>query len=157
MKVITTKVNKATGLLQKLQKTLLRLVLITMNKALVRPHLDYGNMIYDEAYNKRFHQKLESIQYNACLALSGAIRGSSREKLYHELGLESLQHWHWYRKLCLFYKIFKENKHIYLFNLIPTKKLDYNTRNTDKITLFHTKHNFFKHCFFHPLLLNGTS
>ena len=62
-------------LLQKLQKTLLRLVLITMNKALVRPHLDYGNMIYDEAYNKRFHQKLESIQCNVCLALSGAIRG----------------------------------------------------------------------------------
>ena len=92
MKVIPTKVNKATGLLQKLQKTLQRLVLITMNKALVRAHLDHGNMIYDEAYNKRFHQKLESIQYNACLALSGAIRGLSREKLCHELGLKSLQH-----------------------------------------------------------------
>ena len=63
-----------------------------MYKASVRPHLDYGDMIYDEAYNERFHQKLESIQYNACLALSGAIRGSSREKLYHELGLKSLQH-----------------------------------------------------------------
>ena len=46
------------------------------------------------------------------------------------------------------YFIFKENKHIYLCNLLPTKKLDYNTRNTDKITLFHTKHNFFKNCFF---------
>ena len=62
-----------------------------MYKALVRPHLDYGDIIYDEAYNETFHQKLESIQYNACLALSGAIRGSSRETLYHELGLESLQ------------------------------------------------------------------
>ena len=91
MKVITTKVNKAIGLLQKLQKTLLRLVLITMYKALVRPHLDYGDMIYDEAYNKTFHQKLESIQYNACLALSGAIRGSSREKRYHKIDLESHQ------------------------------------------------------------------
>ena len=143
MKVITTKVNQAIGLLQKLQKTLLRLVLITMYKAFVRPHLDYGDMIYDEAYNETFHQKLECSQYNTCLSLSG----SSREKLYHELGLEFLQRQHWYRKLCLFYKIFKENKHIYLFNLILTKKLDYNTRNTDKITLFHTKHNFFKNCF----------
>ena len=62
-----------------------------MYKALVRPYLDYGDMIYDEAYNKTFHQKIESIQYNACLALSGAIRGSSRERIYHELGLESLQ------------------------------------------------------------------
>ena len=91
MKVITTKVNKAIGLLQKLQKTLLRLVLITTYKAFLRPHLDYGDNIYDDAYNKTFHQKLESVQRNACLALSGAIRGPSREKLYHELGLEYLQ------------------------------------------------------------------
>ena len=95
---------------------------MTMYKAFVRPHLDYGDLIYDEAYNETFHQKLESIQYNACLALSGAIRGSSREKLYHELGLESLQRRRWYRKLSLFYKIFKENKPVYLFNLILTKK-----------------------------------
>ena len=91
MKVINTNVNKAIGLLQKLQKTLLRLVLITIYETLLRPHLDYGGMIYDEAYNETFHQKFESIQYNGCLALSRAIRGSSREKPYHKLGLESLQ------------------------------------------------------------------
>ena len=60
---------------------------MTIYKAFVRPNLDYGDVIYDETYNKTFHRKLESIRYNACLALSGAIRGSSRE----ELGLESLQ------------------------------------------------------------------
>ena len=58
----------------------------------MRPHLDYGDMIYDEAYNKIFHQNLESFQYSTCLALSGAIRESSIEKLYHELGLESLKY-----------------------------------------------------------------
>ena len=130
-----------------MQKTLSKPVLMTMYKTLVRPYLDYGDIIYDQAYNETFHQKLESIQYNACLVLSGAIRGSSREKLYHELGLESLQCRRWYLKLCLFYKIFKENKPVYLFNLIPTKNSNYNTKNTDKITLFHTKHNFFKNSF----------
>ena len=54
---------------------------MTIYKAFVRPNLDYGDVIYDETYNKTFHQKLESIRYNACLTLSGAIRGSSREKL----------------------------------------------------------------------------
>ena len=83
---------------------------MTIYKAFVRPHLDYGDVIYDEAYNKTFHQKIESIQYNACLALSGVIRGSSREKLYQELGLESLQRRRWYREFSLFYKVFKENK-----------------------------------------------
>ena len=56
-----------------------------MYKVFVRPHLDYGDIIHGEAYNKTFHRKLESIQYIACLAPSGAIRGSSREKHYHEL------------------------------------------------------------------------
>ena len=131
-----------------MQKPLPRAVLMTMYKAFVRPHLDYGDIIHDEAYNKTFDQKLESIQYNACLALLGAIWGSSREKLYHELCLESLHCRHWYRKLCLFYKIFKENKPVYLFNLITSKNSNYNTRNTDKITPLRTKHNFFKNSFF---------
>ena len=116
---------------------------MTIYKAFVRSNLDYGDVIYDETYNKTFHQKLESIRYNACLALSGAIRGSSRE----ELGLESLQLWRWYRKLSLFYKVFKENKPVYPFSLIPTKISNYNTKNTDKITLFHTKQNFFNSFF----------
>ena len=42
--------------------------------------------------------------------------------------------------------------------LIPTKNLNYNTRNTDKIALFYTKHNFFqKKKNFYPRLLNGKS
>ena len=51
--------------------------LITLYKAFVRPHLDYGDIIYDQAHNASFHQKLESLQYNVCLATTGAIRGSS--------------------------------------------------------------------------------
>ena len=125
---------------------------MTMYKAFVRPHLDYGDIIYDEAFNETFHQKLGSIQYSACVALSEAIRGSSREKIYHQLGMESLQCWRWYRKRCLFYKIFKENKPVHLFNLIPIKNSNYNARNTDKTTIFHSKQNFFKkyfsiHCY----------
>ena len=117
-------------------------------KAFLRPYLNYEKVIYDEAYNETFHQKLESIQYNAYLALSRAIRGSSRQKNYQELGLESLQCQRWYMKLSLFYKIFKENKPVYLFNPIPTKISNYNTKNTDKITLFRTKQNFSKNSYF---------
>ena len=66
MKVITTKVNKTIGLLRKLQKPLLKPALLAINKAFVGPHLHYGDIIHDEAYNGTFHQKLESTQYNAC-------------------------------------------------------------------------------------------
>ena len=42
---------------------------------------------------------MESLQYNAALALADDIRGTSKEKLYYELGLESLQNKRWCRKL----------------------------------------------------------
>ena len=95
-----------------------------------------------------FHQKLESIQYHACLAITGAIRGTSKEKLYQELGLESLQLRGWYRKLGMFYKIFKSKSPQYLFKLIPEKASSYVTRNADNIPLFNIEHNFYKNSFF---------
>ena len=52
--------------------------------------------------------KLESIQCNACLAITGAIRGTSTEKIHKKLRLESLKSRRWFRKLCHFYKIFNE-------------------------------------------------
>ena len=38
-----------------------------------------------------FRQKIEPVQYKACLGITGAIRGTSKEKLYDELVLEFLQ------------------------------------------------------------------
>ena len=68
-----------------------RITLVTIYKAFVRPYLDYGDILYDKAFVNSFHDRLEVIQYNTCLAIMGAIRGLSREKLYQELGLESLR------------------------------------------------------------------
>ena len=90
-KIILNKVNKTIGLLGKLHNTLPRLPLLTICKSFIRPHIDYGDIIYDQEYIVLFHQKLESIQYKSALAITGAIRGTSAEKLYNELGLESLE------------------------------------------------------------------
>ena len=65
--------------------------MLTIYKSFIRPHLDYGDIIYDQAYNVSFHPKLESIQYNSALAITDAIRRTSTEKLYNELGLETLE------------------------------------------------------------------
>ena len=101
---VSDKICKTIGLLRKLQNILPRPALLTIYKCFIRPHLDYGDIIYDQTYNLSFHQKLESIQYNAALALTGAISGSSREKLYQELGLQSLRLRRWHRNLCFFIK-----------------------------------------------------
>ena len=57
----------------------------------LKPNLDYEDVIYDRAFNESFQNKLKSVQYNTALTITGAIRGSSREKLYQKVGLESLK------------------------------------------------------------------
>ena len=100
IKSITKKIRKTMGLLHKFQQVLPRLTLVTIYKTCIRSRLDYADIIYDQAYNSTFHDKLESIQYNACLAITGVIRGTSTEKIYQELGLESLKSRRWCRGLC---------------------------------------------------------
>ena len=102
---------------------------MTIYKSFIRPHLDYGDVVYDRASNESFHQSLESLQYNAAIAITGAIRGTSSEKLFQELGLETLKSRRWLRKLCLFYKLIKEKSPAYLFQLIPENNTTYSTRS----------------------------
>ena len=117
---ILNKTIRTIGLLCHLQTLRPRAALITICKAFVRPHLDYCDVLYNQAFNFLFYEKLESIQYNDCLALTGVIRGTSKENIYQELDLASLQICRWYRKLCLFYKIYKNQSPSYLYNIIPT-------------------------------------
>ena len=79
------------SVLRKLHLSLPHVSILTIYKSFVWSHLNYGNVIYDQPNNSTLSDKIESVQYNKALAITGAIRGTSREKLYHELGLESLQ------------------------------------------------------------------
>ena len=148
MEISTKKVNKTVALLRKFQNILPRSALLTIYKCFVRTHLDYGDIIYDQAFNNSFHQKIESLQYNAALAIRGAIRGTSREKIYQELGLEPLQQRRWYRKLCLFFKVYKNQCPKYLFDIIPQSNCPYRTRNALNIPHINVKHQFFKNSYF---------
>ena len=100
-------------------------------------------------FNESFHKNLESIQYNVAKAITGAVRGTSSEKLFQELGLESSKSRRWLRKLCLFYKIFHEKSPSYLFQLIPPTNNVYATRSYqgNKIPSFKTRRNFSKDSF----------
>jgi len=116
------KANRGIGLINKLRNFLPRDSLLTIFKAFVRPHLDYGDIIYDYPGNATFSQKLECIQYNACLAITGCIRGTSREKLYSELGLESLADRRFCRRLSFFFKIVKGMTPQYLVEILPPRR-----------------------------------
>ena len=143
LKNVQNKVNKTIGLLRKLQNTLPRTSLITIFKSFIRPLLDYGDIIYDRAYNTSFHQNIESIQYNAALPITGAVRGTSREKLYQELGFESFQQRRWYRKLCCLFKIINNQSPRYLFRLVPSPNTIYFSRNSENIPQIRTNMTFY--------------
>ena len=56
--------------------------LLTIYKSFVRPHLDYDDVIYDQPNNSRLSYKIETVLYNAALTITGAIRGTLKEKIY---------------------------------------------------------------------------
>ena len=93
------------GVIKKLFKSLPRNALLAIYKSFVRPHLDYGDIVYDRPNNESFISKLEQVQYNAALAITGAIKCTSRSKLYNELGLESLESRRRLRRLYFLHKI----------------------------------------------------
>ena len=57
----------------------------------MQPLNDYGDVIYDQPQNETFCEKLKSVQDKTTLAITGAIQGTSREKIYQELGLGSFK------------------------------------------------------------------
>ena len=67
----------------------------------------------------------------------------SKEIIYQELGLESLE------SRRSFFTLFKNKSPDYLLRIIPQRS-SCNTRNSDEIPLFNAKHNFYKNSF-----LNG--
>ena len=61
------------------------------------------------------------------------MNGTSKLKIYEELGLESLKFTRWMRCLSAFYKIKTQGHPKYLYKLIRAKSSSYNTRNSDHI------------------------
>ena len=122
------KALKGIAVLRKLQNIIPRNSLLTIYKSFIRPHLDYGDIIYHQPNNVSLCQKIESIQYQAALAITGAIHGTSQTKLYNELGIESMKLRQWFRRLCYFFKIQSSGLPQYLNDLIPKPSLRYATR-----------------------------
>ena len=75
------KCKKLIGLIRRLSVNVPRKALLTLYKSFIRPHLDYGDVLYDKPENENFQNKLEKIQYKVCLAITGAIQGTPRKNV----------------------------------------------------------------------------
>ena len=92
------KANQGIGVIKRLYNYLPRKALLQIYKSFIRPHLDYCDVLYhkptyDDFYsnyyseraksdpintNYEFTNKIDSVQYNAALAITGCVRGTSR-------------------------------------------------------------------------------
>ena len=62
------------SLLRKLRHSVPRRPLLSIYKTFLGAHVDYFDVIYDKTHNEKFTDTVESIQYNAALAITDAIK-----------------------------------------------------------------------------------
>ena len=150
-------VNQGIGLITRLRSYLRRNSLLTIYNAFIRPHLDYEDVVYDYPGNTSFMQKLESVQYNASLTITGCFRGTSGDKLYSELDLESFADRPFYRRFIAFYKIVNKKAPQYLIYYLPTQDLtSINLRKRPTIYHLDARTGRYRNSFFLTVSLNGT-
>ena len=65
---------------------------------------------------------VEKIQYPAALAVTGNWQGSTRVKIYEELGWESLSHRRISRRVLQIHKIVDDKTPKYLHDCVPPKR-----------------------------------
>ena len=84
-----TKATKGLALLKFISPYLDRTKLDLAYKMHIRPHLEYGDVIFHER-SKTLMKSIESIQIQAANIVAGCWKGTNAHKLYKELGWESL-------------------------------------------------------------------
>ena len=67
------------NVIKSLNNILPRQALLSICKSFVRPHLDYGDVIYDQPNNESLCQTIESVQHKAALAITVAIKGTFKQ------------------------------------------------------------------------------
>ena len=127
------KARRGIGMIRYLSRYVSREVLDVIYKLHVRPHLDYGDIIYhkyDPDMRLTFTQKLEQTQYLAALAVTGTWRGTNRRRLFNELGWETLYDRRWYRRLCHLFSLINSKSPEYLYSELPqARQMQYSLRN----------------------------
>ena len=126
---LISKASKRLFVLRKHKNILPRQALEKIYTTMIRPILEYGDVIYDNA-SLSIGQSLENIQRQAAIACTGAYRHTKHKTLLSEVGWETFSSRRRQHKLCLFFKIFKHIYPGYLFRfLVFSANSGYNLRN----------------------------
>ena len=133
MRQAILKARRGIRMIKYQSKYVSRDVLDQIYKLYVRLHLDYGDIIYHRNNPERlqnFTIRLEQTQYSTVLAVSGTWRGTIRQKLYKELGWESLYNRRWFRRLVHLFNLRRTGTLNHLYAELPIGRMEqYSLRN----------------------------
>ena len=133
-----------------------RPILTSLYKSLIRPLMEYGDVIWNNCYDCD-SALLDGVQYEAAKLVTGAIKGTSSARLHKELAWESLSSRRKLHLLCQFYKIVKNLAPYYLSELLPklsSERTNYRPRSRENFTQFSCRTSRFQKSFF-PSAITG--
>ena len=142
--------NKRLDIVCRLSYMLDRGTLSQMYSGFVRPLLEYGDILFNNCTEYQA-QKIEAVQKRAARIITGAIKGTSTNIMYNELGWTSMKHRRDVHSLCLFHKIINGKAPQYLIDELPKKvgiRTDRNLRNRDDYSQLAARTNTYSKSFF---------
>lgn len=134
---ICTKVAKTLNSFKRIKHIVPRSTLQSLYKCLIRPVLDYGDIIFDNM-TLECSKRLDDIQREAALICTGAMRRTNTLLLLHEVGWEPLETRRKNHKLILYFKMINDLSPSYLSTLIPNlvnHTSRYNLRNSNSLRI----------------------
>ena len=131
------------NIMRKLKFKLDRKSVEIIYTTIIRPILEYGDVIWDNCtqYEK---QELDKIQTEAARIATGTTKLVSLTVLYKEICWETLEQRRHNHKLTFFYKMLNNITPLYLSSLIPqsiSNMSRYNLRNSNDLQTFNARSN----------------
>ena len=154
-----SKARKGVGVIKYLSSYVPVKTLDQIYKMYVRPHLDFCDVIYhtpkilnlfDSSFRlNSWMDQIERVQYHAALAVTGTWKGTSTNKIYDELGWESLSDRRWFRRLVQFFKIQNGLTPEYLKTPVPPLRNHlFGTRSGNDLHNINCRTNLFMNSFY---------
>jgi hypothetical protein len=133
---LATKAAQCVGLLKRICREVPRECLETLYKSMIRPLLEYGNIIYDGSSDTHT-KRLENVQRQAALTCTGAYKHTRHITLLEELGWPPLSNRRKQHRMNMMFKIQNGLAPPYLTEMFPPLTRDrtiYNLRSGGNIT-----------------------
>ena len=147
---INEKVSSRLSAMRRLIFIVPRRCLENIYKTMVRPIIDYGDILFPHL-PVNLSKRLENLQRQAALICTRAYVRTPHVLLLSELGWEDLYIRRQFHSLCMMYKIQNGFAPQYLCNICPPntgQTTGYNLRNSDNIISVYCKYKPFSRSFF---------